>query len=121
MTKPADLVDRLLANGFQDVGPGDVMVRVDLDPARQTNAAATAGGRRDHRNGSPVSPGNAATQAARDVVTVLLDAFDVEEDRRAGVEQETQISLGHPHFHALPGPTGWPARRRGANARPSMG
>ena len=72
------------------------MVRVDLDPARRTNAAALPPGVTIERLAA--LSGNAATHAAREVVTVLLDAFDVEEDRRAGVEHETEISLGHPSF-----------------------
>jgi ribosomal protein S18 acetylase RimI-like enzyme len=93
---PVDLVARLLANGFQDVGPGDVMVRVDLGPARLASALALPRGVSIQRLGN--LGGSAALAAATDVVTVLLDAFDVDEDRRAGVEKETVISLGHPSF-----------------------
>jgi ribosomal protein S18 acetylase RimI-like enzyme len=39
-----------------------------------------------------------AAEAARAVVEVLLDAFDVEPGRRAAIESETIGSLAHPWF-----------------------
>jgi ribosomal protein S18 acetylase RimI-like enzyme len=84
------------------------MVRVDLDPARQASARALPAGATIERLAG--LSGDMATHAARDVVTVLLDAFDVEEERRAGVERETEISLGHPSFmHYLVRLDGQPA------------
>ncbi len=93
---PPDLVERLEANGFRDVGGGCVMVLVD--PARAIEHA-----------GSPLPPGirvershgltgQPALRAAADIVSVLLDAFSVEPDRRAAIESETAVSLGHAAF-----------------------
>jgi hypothetical protein len=42
--------------------------------------------------------GAAAKQAAAAIVEVLVDAFDVGADRRAGVFAETIVSLGQPSF-----------------------
>lgn len=93
---PLDLVARLVANGFRDVGGGCVMVLAD--PARANEHA-----------GSPLAPGirldrfhglsgEPARRAVADIVSVLLDAFTVDSDRRAGIEAETAASLGHEAF-----------------------
>jgi hypothetical protein len=91
---PPDLVDRLVANGFRDVGAGEVMVLAD---------GATSTGAEPLSLPSDVTverlagmTGEAAESGARDVVGVLLDAFEVEPGRRAGIEAETVTSLGHP-------------------------
>ena len=42
--------------------------------------------------------GSRAEAAAAAVVGVLLDAFEVEPERRASIEAETVASLGHPSF-----------------------
>ncbi len=42
--------------------------------------------------------GEPARHAAADIVAVLLDAFAVEPDRRAGIVAETAVSLGHAAF-----------------------
>src|SRR3954453_7592508 len=89
--RPADLVARLRANGFSDMGPGDVMALAD--PAR-TRAAL----------GAPLSPevsverhrqegGDRAESAARLIVSVLVEAFDVEPERVSSLELETVSSL----------------------------
>ncbi len=93
---PTDLVARLLANGFHDVGPGEVMVLVDPGPSRSAiTGPLPAGVTIDRLAGLG---GAAAEQAATDVVTVLLDAFEVEPGRRSGIETETLASLRHPWF-----------------------
>lgn len=90
---PPDLVARLEANGFRDVGSGCVMVLAD--PVRATDLAGSAppaGIRLERLQGLSGEP---ATRAAADIVSVLLDAFSVEPDRRSGIEAETTASLGH--------------------------
>lgn len=105
---PTDLVARLAGNGFRPVGLGDVMVLGD--PASSLRAAAEplpTGVTLDLLAGLM---GPAARTAASDVVDVLLDAFDVVADRRAGIVAETVISLGHPWFtHYLARVDGVPA------------
>ena len=93
---PDDLVQRLIANGFRDMGPGDVMVLGDPEPARAAVARPRPGGVTIER----LAGLGAATAeaAARAVVEVLLDAFEVDPGRRAGIESETVASLGHPWF-----------------------
>ena len=91
---PVDLVERLLANGFRDMGKGNVMVLGDPEPAGVAAAQPLAAGVTVERLAGIASP--AAAAAA--IVEVLVDAFEVDADRRAAIEAETVISLGHPWF-----------------------
>jgi ribosomal protein S18 acetylase RimI-like enzyme len=93
---PADLFERLGANGFRDTGPGCVMILADPEPSRRVAA-------------QPLEPrlaierlvgieGPVAERAASAVVEVLVDAFDVGLERRLGVLTETVASLGRSSF-----------------------
>lgn len=93
---PADLAARLVANGFEDMGKGLLMVTRDGQRARTVLAA-------------PLGPdivierlagidGSAAEAAANAIVGVLFDAFGVGEARRAGIVTETMASLADPRF-----------------------
>ena len=93
---PVDLVARLEANGFRDVGAGNVMLLTDPDLARQRAGRPLEPGIRLHR--SHGLTGDAAAHAATDVVSVLLDAFGVDPDRRAGIEAETAASMRNAAF-----------------------
>lgn len=93
---PGDLVARLEANGFRDVGGGTVMALADPAVARQRAGAALDPGILIHRLHGLSSDG--AREAAEDIVAVLSDAFEVDPDRRAGIEAETAASLGHAAF-----------------------
>lgn len=105
---PDDLVARLEANGFRDVGQGCVMVLVDADPA-------TRGPERGH--GPAVSlerlaglRGGALRIAVEAIAPVLCDAFQVDGERRAGVDAETAASLANASFmHYLVRVDGQPA------------
>lgn len=105
---PTDLVARLAANGFRLVGLGDVMILGD--PASSLRAAAEplpSGVTLELLSGLV---GPAARSAASDVVDVLLDAFDIVPERRAGIVDETVVLLGHPWFtHYLARVDGVPA------------
>jgi ribosomal protein S18 acetylase RimI-like enzyme len=93
---PTDLVARLESNGFRDVGGGTVMVLVDDAKTRERAATKLPPGIRLERlHGLSGEP---AQRAAADIVSVLLDAFGVDPDRRAGIEGETTASLGHDAF-----------------------
>jgi ribosomal-protein-alanine N-acetyltransferase len=94
--EPADLVPRLVANGFRDLGPGDVMVLTDPLPARTAAAEAMPDGLTIERLAGLDAP--AAGEASRAIVEVLLDAFEVDAARLASIEAETAASLGHPWF-----------------------
>jgi ribosomal protein S18 acetylase RimI-like enzyme len=97
--EPLDLTARLLAHGFEDMGEGLLMA---FDPDGPGGEAAprpvTAPGlsveRLHHRAGA------AAEEAARAIGLVLGEAFNVEPDRVAAIEQETLILLGREAFHA---------------------
>jgi GNAT superfamily N-acetyltransferase len=92
---PSDLVARLIANGFRDMGAGTVMA---LDPA----AAGPPG--------EPALPpgvtleravgldGATAAATSGAIVDVLAEAFDVVADREPGIRAETLASLRQPWF-----------------------
>jgi ribosomal protein S18 acetylase RimI-like enzyme len=99
--EPHDLAERLLAHGFEDMGAGMLMA---FDPggplAAQTPASAfepvpglTV--ERLHR-----TAGESADSAAQAISLVLGEAFNVEADRVAAIEQETLVLLGREEFHA---------------------
>jgi ribosomal protein S18 acetylase RimI-like enzyme len=105
---PDDLVARLEANGFRDMGMGCVMVLLDPEVARRgprhphgpSVSLERLSGLRDDR----------AAPALAAVTPVLCDAFGVEDERRAGVEAETAASLANPAFtHYLVRVDGRPA------------
>jgi ribosomal protein S18 acetylase RimI-like enzyme len=105
---PVDLVDRLIANGFRDIGKGNVMALVDPGPARLAEEGSLPDGVTLERLAR--LRGDDAQAAARSVVEVLLDAFEVDPDRRLGIEGETLTSLAHPWFtHYLVRSQGRPA------------
>jgi ribosomal protein S18 acetylase RimI-like enzyme len=97
--EPEDLSARLLSQGFEDMGAGLLMA---FDPAGPEPAAAS---------GLAVAPGLSierlhrtagapAAEAAMAIAVVLGEAFGVESDRVAAIEQETLVLLGREEFHA---------------------
>ncbi|HSL77908.1 MAG TPA: GNAT family N-acetyltransferase [Candidatus Limnocylindrales bacterium] len=95
--EPFDLVDRLVANGFENAGEGLLLVARDGEPARA--AVRRVGLARDmtlERLRSVAGP--PAAVAADSIVSVLLEAFGVDESRRAGVVAETRVSLADARF-----------------------
>lgn len=97
--EPEDLTTRLLSHGFEDMGAGILMA---FDPGAavtgQASSVATAPRltvERLHRLAGP-----AADDAARAIAVVLGEAFGVEPERIAAIEQETLILLGMEEFHA---------------------
>ena len=105
--EPPDLVERLEANGFRDMGKGDLMALVDPAPAL---AAATTPPppEVDVRRLSGLR-GASAEDAVREVVDVLLDAFAME-GVRASLEADTAASVADPRFtHYLARVDGRPA------------
>jgi ribosomal protein S18 acetylase RimI-like enzyme len=97
--EPADLVERLLANGFEDHGRGMLMA---LDPAalslRLEPPEALRGLRieRLHR-----LSGDAAAGAARAIGEVLVESFSVEPERRVAIELEALQGLELDAYHAV--------------------
>jgi ribosomal protein S18 acetylase RimI-like enzyme len=94
--RPVDLVARLRANGFEDVGPGYLMLTRSAEPARAALERPIPAGIELQRLNRMSVP--AATAAADDIAGVLLGAFGVDEERRPGVLAETLASLADPRF-----------------------
>jgi hypothetical protein len=91
---PADLVARLLANGFRDMGAGTVMALVD--PSGVVTRPGLPAGVTLERLADLDSA--STVEASKAIVEVLADAFDVVAEREDGVRAETRVSLGHPWF-----------------------
>ena len=94
--RPVDLVARLRANGFEDVGPGYLMLTQETEKARAALARPLPPGVELQRLNLMSVP--QATDAAEAIVGVLLAAFGVEEERRPGVLAETLASLADRRF-----------------------
>ena len=106
--EPADLVARLLANGFEDAGLGCLMVAADAAPARHAVEAPRPDGVAVHRFHRLRDA--AALDAAERIVGVLVDAFAVEEARRPSIVAETLATLADARFmHYLVTVDGAPA------------
>jgi ribosomal protein S18 acetylase RimI-like enzyme len=93
---PNDLVARLQANGFRDMGAGMLMALVD--PSRvagDVQPPLPVGVTLERATGIS---GVSTDGLAKAIVEVLADAFDVMPDREPGVLGETRVSLGHPWF-----------------------
>ena len=95
--EPPDLIARLIANGFEDVGDGLVLATADVEPARATlRRSALPDGVEMERFRGIV--GAEASRAADSIVAVLMAAFAVDPDRHPGVVAETLASLADPRF-----------------------
>jgi GNAT superfamily N-acetyltransferase len=99
--EPPDLVGRLSAFGFEDHGGGMVMA---FDPGRaalRTEAPATIAGERVTIERLHRLAGQPAIAAAHDLADVLLASFNVEPERRVGVELEAIQGLTTDAYHAV--------------------
>lgn len=95
LNEPPDLVARLLANGWQDVGGGYVMLLTDPAPAGAATGEALPAGVSLERLGS--SRDGEARRDAADVAQVLAEAFAVEPAREATIELETLAMWDRPY------------------------
>lgn len=93
---PPDLVARLVANGFRDMGSGIVMALADPSAVVPARGLPIASGVTLERVTDP--GGRAVDVVAQAIVDVLIDAFDVGSGRRPGLVAETLASLRHPWF-----------------------
>jgi ribosomal protein S18 acetylase RimI-like enzyme len=99
--EPADLVERLLAFGFEDHGGGLMMA---FDPARDVGAATVppdADGRHVSVERLHRLVGEPAQDAARAMTEVLVSSFAVEPERRIAIELETVMGLSTDAYHAI--------------------
>jgi ribosomal protein S18 acetylase RimI-like enzyme len=97
-TEPGDLVERLAANGFINVGAGHVMVLADPGPTAAFAARALPAGvtiERHHRLDR-----DDRTEPAMAIGLVSAEAFDVP-DRHESIELETESLFDHPEVHAI--------------------
>jgi ribosomal protein S18 acetylase RimI-like enzyme len=98
---PPDLVERLVAHGFEDHGGGLLML---LDRER-VNLGATEPRPDDHRNVTIERlhrlAGPAAEDAARAIAEVLVASFTVEPERQVAIELEAVQGLTDDAYHAL--------------------
>jgi GNAT superfamily N-acetyltransferase len=95
--EPADLVERLTASGFEDVGGGHIMLLTD--PTTVTNLVReTMPGSITVERLHLLGPA-ARVAAAGDVSLVLAEAFSVPE-RRESIEMETVSMFDAPGLHA---------------------
>ncbi len=96
---PADLAQRLLANGFVDHG-GGVLMALDPDRAAVAPSGPAPGGdisvERIHRVG-----GERGAAAATAIGAVLMAAFAVEPERRVAIELEAVMGLATDAYHAI--------------------
>lgn len=95
--EPPDLISRLIANGFEDVGDGLLLVAREVGRARDAVAVRPMGADLEMERLTAVS-GASAEAAVDAIVDVLLAAFGVGEDLRPGVVDETQTSLADARF-----------------------
>jgi ribosomal protein S18 acetylase RimI-like enzyme len=100
--EPADLVGRLLAAGFEDAGPGLVMLLDDdaalagVPDAPDQLVGGTRGVTLERLHEvAPLS----RTEAAAAVSLVLAESFEVDPERRGAIEAETSAWLAHPALH----------------------
>jgi len=96
--EPADLVARLLSQGWEDVGGGYLMLLTDPVPARAASAERRPPGIRIDRLGA--GQDDMARRAAADVALVLAEAFAVEPAREAAIELETLAMWDRPYTEA---------------------
>jgi len=99
--EPTDLVDRLIANGFEDVGGGHLMV---LGSSSAVRSAATQETRRGV-SVETVGPGDGRSggerrEAAADIAFVLAEAFGVA-DREPAIELETAAMFDAPEVQTV--------------------
>jgi ribosomal protein S18 acetylase RimI-like enzyme len=99
LNEPPDLVDRLIANGWENVGGGWLMVLTDPEPARaavrrrRLPAGVTLERLGHERDGH-------SREAAADVARVLAEAFAVEAERQTSLELETLAMWDRPFTEA---------------------
>jgi ribosomal protein S18 acetylase RimI-like enzyme len=96
--EPDDIVDRLLAHGFADVGGSNLMLLADADPSSYLARRRLPPGVTLERLHGVT--GDERIRAAAGIAHVLVESFDVEPDRRAAIELETEAMFDLADLHA---------------------
>jgi GNAT superfamily N-acetyltransferase len=91
--RPADLADRLVAHGFVDTGGGYVMLLVREPPP----PPVVPGVRLERYDGGLGAPVERAV--LREIASVLVRSFGLDEEQLGPVEVETAEAFGSPAFH----------------------
>jgi ribosomal protein S18 acetylase RimI-like enzyme len=95
--EPQDLVARLAANGFENVGDGLLLVTRDAARAREAVARRPLDANLSLERVSGVTDRD-AIDAAGSIVDVLIQAFGVEAERGPGIVTEILATLADPRF-----------------------
>jgi ribosomal protein S18 acetylase RimI-like enzyme len=95
--EPQDLVARLAANGFENVGDGLLLVTRDAARAREAVARRPLDANLSLERLSGVTDRD-AIDAAGSIVDVLIQAFGVEAERGPGIVTEILATLADPRF-----------------------
>jgi ribosomal protein S18 acetylase RimI-like enzyme len=98
LNEPPDLADRLLANGWRDLGGGLLMLLTDVDAAVAAAHEAPASGVTVERLDSVA--GDGLRRTATDFAAVLAESFEVEPGRQAAIELETLAMSDHDEVRA---------------------
>ena len=96
--EPDDIVHRLLAHGFADVGGSNLMLLADADPSSYLARRRLPPGVTLERLHGVT--GDERIRAAAGIAHVLVESFDVEPDRRAAIELETEAMFDLADLHA---------------------
>jgi RimJ/RimL family protein N-acetyltransferase len=90
--QPADLVDRLVANGFRDAGGGFLMVLADpsLSPPVEPDEPSP------EVTLEQLTPGDAPIESIRDAATILAESFATEPWQRDDIVADLAQALGDP-------------------------
>jgi ribosomal protein S18 acetylase RimI-like enzyme len=96
--EPDDIVDRLLAHGFADVGASNLMLLADADPSSYLARRRLPPGVTVERLHGVT--GDERIRAAAGIAHVLVESFEVEPDRRAAIELETEAMFDLADLHA---------------------
>jgi ribosomal protein S18 acetylase RimI-like enzyme len=95
--EPLDLVARLAANGFENVGDGLLLVTRDAARAQEALARRPLDANLSIERLSGLTDRD-AIDAAGSIVEVLLEAFGVEAERGPGIAVEIRATLADPRF-----------------------
>jgi ribosomal protein S18 acetylase RimI-like enzyme len=96
LSTPADLVERLAANGFVDQGGGYDMILL-RDPAAIRDARLPAGATMERWN----NPSDADRPGVAEALALVIgDAFQIPLSRRTNLAAEISLTLEQPRFHA---------------------
>lgn len=96
LSQPADIVARLRANGFVDLGGGYDMLLVRA-PDRLDPSCFPPGSVLERIGTGPRAD---RTSRARELALVIEDSFGMDPRRRPGLEDEIEAAMGTAAFHA---------------------